>query len=71
MSKGPVRIIQSSYGFLRNEPYQPKVYKGHREGEPELDDVDGEEYLETIVYFMKKVWLLKLSSIKKPQVRAG
>jgi hypothetical protein len=54
MDKGPDRIIQSSYGFLRTEPYEPRIFPAHREAEPDLDDVDGEYYLQTIVYFMKK-----------------
>lgn len=54
MDKGPDRIIQSSYGFLRTEPYEPRALPAHRETEPELDDVDGNYYVQTVLYFMLK-----------------
>ena len=54
MEKGPDRIIQSSYGFLRREPYEPGALPQHREAKPELDSVDGDYYVQTIVYFMTK-----------------
>jgi len=66
IEQGPDRIIQSSYGFLRTEPYEPNVYSAHKEDKPWYDDVDGEYYLHTVVYFMTKV--NKLSS-SEPQNR--
>jgi len=51
---GPERISDSSYGFLRTEPYQPEVFAAHREADPFRDEVDGQLYVETIVFFMFK-----------------
>ncbi|KAJ8062988.1 hypothetical protein OCU04_008233 [Sclerotinia nivalis] len=51
---GPERISQSSYGFLRHEPWEPKVYPGHERAKPEESELDGEKYVATIDYFMIK-----------------
>jgi len=55
MDHGPDRIAQSSYGFLRNEPYSPNTFAGHRRGTPFVSDLDGEDYVPTVQYFMFKV----------------
>ena len=52
--KGPSRRAQSSYGFLRREPYQHLVCKTHSRADPEIDPVDGELYVGVIDYFMVK-----------------
>jgi hypothetical protein len=52
--KGPARVAQSSFGFLRAESYNPR-FTGHRGGNVERCDIDGEEYVDTIKYFIKKV----------------
>ena len=52
---GPDRIAQSSYGFLRLEPYDPEEFAGHKCAKPFTDTVDGERYVRTIVYSMIKV----------------
>ncbi|EDN99546.1 hypothetical protein SS1G_02400 [Sclerotinia sclerotiorum 1980 UF-70] len=51
---GPERISQSSYGFLRREPWQPKVYPGHERAKAKESELDGEKYVATIDYFMIK-----------------
>lgn len=53
--KGSTRRAQSSYGFLRREPQQKMLYKGHKRTQAEFDEMDGENYLEVINYFMTKV----------------
>jgi hypothetical protein len=53
--KGPTRMAYSSYGFLRVEPYQSKISEGHRESQPTRDEIDGEDCLAVIDYFMVKV----------------
>jgi hypothetical protein len=52
---GPKRTSFSSYGFLRVEPYQPKICEAHREAIPTRDEVDDEDYVTAIEYFMVKV----------------
>ncbi len=54
-SNGPPRLGQSSYGFLRKEPYQKDIWDGHKRIVPERDEVDGELYVTVINYFMIKV----------------
>jgi hypothetical protein len=51
---GPKRFAQSSYGFLRREPYQPLIFKAHSHTSPKKDHVDGELYVDVINYFMRK-----------------
>ncbi|TGO22612.1 hypothetical protein BPAE_0161g00170 [Botrytis paeoniae] len=51
---GPERISQSSYGFLRNEPWEPQIYPGHERAKPDESELDGEKYVATIDYFMIK-----------------
>ncbi|TGO49691.1 hypothetical protein BCON_0203g00020 [Botryotinia convoluta] len=51
---GPERISQSSYGFLRHEPWQPRLYLGHERTRPDESELDGEKYVATIDYFMVK-----------------
>jgi hypothetical protein len=52
--KGPSRIAQSSFGFLRAEIYNPR-FSGHRDGKVERCDIDGEDYVDTIKFVIKKV----------------
>jgi hypothetical protein len=51
---GPRRFAQSSYGFLRREPFQPLLFKAHSQTTPKIDKVDGERYVDVINYFMRK-----------------
>ncbi|KAB8293932.1 hypothetical protein EYC80_009405 [Monilinia laxa] len=52
---GPERISQSSYGLLRLEPWEPRMYPGHGGAKPpETSELDGERYVPTIDYFMIK-----------------
>lgn len=51
---GPKRFAQSSYGFLRQEPHQPLVFKAHSHKTPKRDELDGERYVDVINYFMRK-----------------
>lgn len=60
---GPERITQSSYGFLRTEPYQP-LFVDPLDGErcphdgqrPYTDLLDGIKYIKnTIYWFIRKV----------------
>jgi hypothetical protein len=53
---GPARIVQSSYGFLRTEPHEPKVWEAHKGVRPWYDKVDGLTYVKnTIDWLIKKV----------------
>lgn len=53
--QGPTRKAYSSFGFLRIEPFSPDKIEGHRLTKPLRDEVDGEEYVTVIDYFMVKV----------------
>ncbi|KAH8780522.1 hypothetical protein F5882DRAFT_451384 [Hyaloscypha sp. PMI_1271] len=55
---GPRRFAQSSYGFLRREPFQPLLFKAHSQTTPKIDKVDGERYVDVINYFMRKSTLI-------------
>jgi len=53
---GPARIIQSSYGFLRTEPYEPEAIEAHKDVHPWFDPLDGMKYIKnTILWFIRKV----------------
>ena len=56
-SNGPARIVQSSYGFLRKEPYQPDISSVQREARGYMFrcERDGEQYIESVFWFMIKV----------------
>ncbi|KAH8748526.1 hypothetical protein BGZ57DRAFT_835412 [Hyaloscypha finlandica] len=49
---GPEREAYSSYGFLRNELYDPEQFMGHRNAETFIDPCDGEQYVKVIHYFI-------------------
>ncbi|KAG2019349.1 hypothetical protein GB937_005263 [Aspergillus fischeri] len=53
---GPVRIIQSSYGYLRTEPWDPDAIEAHRSSRPkQADPNDGDLYVKnTICWVLKK-----------------
>ncbi|MCJ1246533.1 hypothetical protein MMC30_003741 [Trapelia coarctata] len=53
---GPARVMLSSYGFLRTEPYEPEVVPAHREiKRPWHDPLDGRKYVKnTIDWLVKK-----------------
>jgi len=55
LDKGPKRVLQSSYGFLRTEPYEPEEYPEHSNATPFTSEMDGDLYVQTIDYFIKKV----------------
>ncbi|KIM99548.1 hypothetical protein OIDMADRAFT_19679 [Oidiodendron maius Zn] len=51
--KGPKRIAQCSYGFLRTEPY--REWDEHKGVKPFIDELDGEKYVrDTIDWLVKK-----------------
>lgn len=53
---GPIRITQSSYGFLRTEPHDPDNFQAHKEVRPTIDKLDGGKYVRhTIDWLVKKV----------------
>jgi hypothetical protein len=52
---GPERFANSSYGFLRVEPWEPNVYPAHKRSKPFIDNLDDDYYVKVINYFMKKV----------------
>ena len=53
---GPTRHIQSSYGFIRAEYYEPDVVKEQRGVNAWRDPLDGELYIKnTIDWVVKKV----------------
>ena len=60
LQNAPTRKSQSSYGFLRREPYEPAIFPEHKRQKPRLDSDDGESYLSTIAYFMVKVRVIML-----------
>ncbi|KAF4216265.1 hypothetical protein CNMCM8980_005267 [Aspergillus fumigatiaffinis] len=53
---GPVRIIQSSYGYLRTEPWDPDAIEAHRINKiKQADPNDGDLYVKnTICWVLKK-----------------
>ncbi|CAI6338266.1 unnamed protein product [Periconia digitata] len=42
---GPERITQCSYGFLRDELYEPEKYPEHSRARAKIDEADGEQYV--------------------------
>jgi hypothetical protein len=51
---GPARILQSSYGFLRTEPYGTQ--EAHASQTPKPDKIDGLDYIDnTIEWMINKV----------------
>ena len=53
---GPRRIVQSSYGILRTEPFEPEVWEAHRGTRCVIDKADGERYVDgTIDWLIEKV----------------
>jgi len=59
---GPEREAYSSYGFLRNELYDPEQLMGHRNAETFIDPCDGEQYVKVIHYFIHHVSLSLLDA---------
>ncbi|KAH6723782.1 hypothetical protein BKA61DRAFT_626706 [Leptodontidium sp. MPI-SDFR-AT-0119] len=57
--QGPTRKAYSSFGFLRIEPFSPDKIEGHRLTKPLRDEVDGEEYVTVIDYFMVKGTIIR------------
>lgn len=51
---GPSRHTESSYGFLRSEPFEPTSRSEHVGARPFTNPEDGELYIQTIVWFMVK-----------------
>ncbi|KAK9603781.1 hypothetical protein V6Z93_001761 [Aspergillus fumigatus] len=53
---GPIRIIQSSYGYLRTEPWDPELIKAHNSSKPkQVDPNNGDLYVKnTICWVLKK-----------------
>jgi hypothetical protein len=59
---GPARILQSSYGFLRTEPYGTQ--EAHASQKPKPDKIDGLDYIDnTIEWMINKVATAFLSRI--------
>jgi len=51
---GPARILESSYGFLRTEPYGTQ--EAHASQKPKTDKIDGLDYIDdTIEWIINKV----------------
>jgi hypothetical protein len=51
---GPARILQSSYGFLRTEPFGTQA--AHTSQKPKPDKIDGLDYIDnTIEWVVNKV----------------
>jgi hypothetical protein len=53
---GPERIIRSSYGILRREPYDPNSV-AHKRGTRTFDRLDGVSYVKDTID-----WVIKLVS---------
>ena len=51
----PARPAMSSYGFMRNVPYDPRRCRSHIGAPFSIDDDDGQKYVEVIEYFILKV----------------
>lgn len=53
---GPIRIIQSSYGYLCTEPWDPELIKAHNSSKPkQVDPNNGDLYVKnTICWVLKK-----------------
>jgi hypothetical protein len=63
---GPARILQSSYGFIRDEPYLD--YDAHITQVPEKDAVNGRKYLDhTIDWMIHKVSLCSENEARCPR----
>ncbi|KAI9056206.1 hypothetical protein LZ554_001134 [Drepanopeziza brunnea f. sp. 'monogermtubi'] len=56
LDQGPRRQANSSYGFLRIEPYLPRRadLPGHKEAKPIIDRFDKKPYVTVIDYFLHK-----------------
>ncbi|CZR68305.1 uncharacterized protein PAC_18204 [Phialocephala subalpina] len=65
-ASGPKRVIQSSYGFLRREPYAPCNFKGHSYAHPYQDLDNDDWYVDVINYFLNKGQLLPPTQEFKP-----
>lgn len=53
---GPPRKIQCSYGFLRDELYEPDIFPEHKRARPKIDEADGELYvIDTIDWLINVV----------------
>jgi hypothetical protein len=63
---GPKRYAQCSYGLMRLEPYEPKVFPAHVHATAKEDKLDGDRYVKVINYFMIRVQCLPSSkSVRK------
>jgi len=72
LDEGPKRVLQSSYGFLRTEPYEPEEYPEHSNATPFTSEMDGDLYVQTINYFIKKVSCSpKVYSMSEPLFFSG
>lgn len=57
---GPKRVIQCSYGFLRDELYDPDKYPEHKKARAKVDEADGNLYIiDTIDWLISAVRILK------------
>jgi hypothetical protein len=52
---GPERFPQSSYGFLRNEPFEPALFPSHKTTTAIHDSVDWDWYVKVINYVIVRV----------------
>jgi hypothetical protein len=65
---GPARILQSSYGFLRTEPYGTQ--EAHASQKPKPDKIDGLDYIDnTIEWMIHKVATAFLYRIMQRAIR--
>lgn len=46
---GPERIVRSSYGILRTEPYEPLILPAHSKAYPWTDPIDGNKYIKNAI----------------------
>lgn len=60
-SDGPGRNIQCSYGFLRDELYDPDKFPEHKKARAKVDEADGELYIIDTID-----WLISAVRISKP-----
>ncbi|KAI9933210.1 hypothetical protein ASPWEDRAFT_42965 [Aspergillus wentii DTO 134E9] len=52
---GPTRVIQSSYGFQRTEPWAPEMIDAHKHSKPlKVDPNDGDLYVKNTIFWIVK-----------------
>lgn len=65
-ANGPERIIQCSYGFLRDELYDPETHPEHKRAKANVDEGDGKKYVvDTIDWLISAVRIEQSAPLAK------